>query len=1651
MVYPGWGYGPGTSRGRGKGLMMGNMHQVVAGSGLWEGNDPSETHIATRKSRDHKDFIGGFLREKKIFSPKDTGRKDTISVLEVKDCSDLKDQSKTNMPFHTLRKSTTDVEISTWCSQTLVQIIQQRRMQGDFYMPYVNLVECPPAVLRKVVVTIRDEMVQGKISYQLRSKMGTTRGVFHKRTKRWEIEAYEVAEVRIIYTKFLSAIRNRPEYKQYSAQVTVEDMKQVLISATRDMFERKMKEVNVVVELPFFDGNLKKKLDQIEFHQIGGSVENPKDPIKMVVKLTENTTNEEIQKWNLEVIVQLLRIWKAYNRFMLKVDDLTSVSAKDLRKMLCDVRDRLDINDIPSVQVRVVYTQTLYANMKEWEVNAYTMSERFSLLDALYQMKGISQSVQNMTNEALKKAILTETSAEWFISKPQGKDIIMPMSAIVTQDSLDGPDNTKLQIRKDSIVYPQQLSKDTDEEEVWKWSLRVLVDFLIKIHGVQDNDKKWDLMLTSAEDLRKQILVYLHRLKQDNNPVIHVSTITNPAFFSKDTKDWEIKQFDIEESRYIYTKHYAMVYNCLPPKEVMKLSRMDFFHELSYIRDEYMDSKKEFEINLSSMEDMEVEMGNLQPVTQNALKRKRTPLEPHEVFVTKNALCPYRKRNVITQFTGFYTNSDESWESSDSPCVPVLRKTTSDFTILTWKISIKKSVLQEAGVDLINLHQNDYTNRIFELRANMESETHIKATVPNYGFLMPNTRTSTIAVLSKEELVQSYSYLCYTVGITVPKGLSSLMSKADIVEEMHLIRALKLTGQCYYFDLLLEVVQSDRIDSQHNEVKRMLDAIEQRIKRLHNLDSSLAILSNKSSNKDKDLMVLEMDHISWDMNDDVIVRQVYGQAVKELSYQLQLDSTDDFSSFIEGLTYPEILRELLKVRNRYFRIYESFNNASETESTDSLDDNSTTEEQKHDSPMESQFQSFSQSQSDNREFITSDASEGMVITQEEDRSQAVHQITPKKPVGNRNILGSIPEQNTNTGSQVGGNIITPLKQTDHQQNHEGITFGRSATTVTAEDQDDSLDNNEDPYSGENHQAKQEITSFQEFGENQENLRGMDVMKVSRDNSKVSGSEISVKEIKKHFFFLRVKLATDKDSTHIPSLVQKFFKVLREVDSTFQILPFADVSKSKAFSDRDIITNEDQLPDEVAPLEKWIKGIEVDWNRKLNFSMRVTNSMPFKDLRATTKNWCKKNDCEFTFDNIFTEQIFRAGWLRGVHPRYHDRDAIKVALTQQYPVLKDRITIYPRMMWVHPGKGKKVIETDGLAIDGDFKYKTEILKALYAIRWTCTKYPKALFVPLKATRGCSLVHQVKFFNAHIEYLKNTYTKVIELRENFNFGSRQKPIWFTDWMENFSKNGAKVFDKAELFDHKCVRVIYHKNNEHAVQEIVAHLFSTISDLCGAVTAEQLLGDEQKYIDKKAYFRAESTYNRTCNELAEGIEIQETADDTNTNENSHSKKRANRNKSQDYAGAVKGNKKSTLGVNDTQQNEIAKEINQLKQMVDNNMKREEAFRREMDRRMGECVEDSKVQVQQHIDDHRTEVKALLQATVNTIDKKIERKEGEMVQQISALQQLIITTQKANTESTAQMILNSQAQLMESIASINTRNTPRDVELSSVRGVRG
>ena len=80
----------------------------------------------------------------------------------------------------------------------------------------------------------------------------------------------------------------------------------------------------------------------------------------------------------------------------------------------------------------------------------------------------------------------------------------------------------------------------------------------------------------------------------------------------------------------------------------------------------------------------------------------------------------------------------------------------------------------------------------------------------------------------------------------------------------------------------------------------------------------------------------------------------------------------------------------------------------------------------------------------------------------------------------------------------------------------------------------------------------------------------------------------------------------------------------------------------------LVTHEDHLPNDVKRIEKWIQGIEIDRLQKLNFSTRVSNSMPFKTLRETTMSWCKQNNCFFSLITLF-------------RPRYSFQVGLKVPI------------------------------------------------------------------------------------------------------------------------------------------------------------------------------------------------------------------------------------------------------------------------------------------------------------------------------------------------------------------------------------------------------
>ena len=62
--------------------------------------------------------------------------------------------------------------------------------------------------------------------------------------------------------------------------------------------------------------------------------------------------------------------------------------------------------------------------------------------------------------------------------------------------------------------------------------------------------------------------------------------------------------------------------------------------------------------------------------------------------------------------------------------------------------------------------------------------------------------------------------------------------------------------------------------------------------------------------------------------------------------------------------------------------------------------------------------------------------------------------------------------------------------------------------------------------------------------------------------------------------MRVSLDIDRKTTNVPSYAKKFFRILRQADSSIQLLPFINLN-----NDNDILTNDKDLPMQMEEVAK----------------------------------------------------------------------------------------------------------------------------------------------------------------------------------------------------------------------------------------------------------------------------------------------------------------------------------------------------------------------------------------------------------------------------------------------------------------------------------
>ena len=323
-------------------------------------------------------------------------------------------------------------------------------------------------------------------------------------------------------------------------------------------------------------------------------------------------------------------------------------------------------------------------------------------------------------------------------------------------------------------------------------------------------------------------------------------------------------------------------------------------------------------------------------------------------------------------------------------------------------------------------------------------------------------------------------------------------------------------------------------------------------------------------------------------------------------------------------------------------------------------------------------------------------------------------------------------------------------------------------------------------------------------------------------------KLKVVELERNDYWLHSKLHVHKER-HIPTLVKMLVRVLRKADPTMVLLPL-DVQNTN-----EMIENEDDVPEEENSLKKWIDIATIQPSRKFAFSMKVATTERPHIVKNRIFDWCGGQKHYVEFKRLDSANIFFAGWLYHIHPKYHNRDALRQWILDTKPIIPtESIHLVPQKVYklANDDKGSKVI-TRAIRVEASFEHREKIMKELYRLKWRQGPYKDALFVPNRATEKFTHDMQFQFFTKQNEYLNDIRQRVFRVKGAEwvidNLTSKKKTT-FKEWLLHTKVNDMKILDSVEIGNDHYVRLIYHKNQQRGVQLMMRNLHKMACDTFG-----------------------------------------------------------------------------------------------------------------------------------------------------------------------------------------------------------------------------
>ena len=508
---------------------------------------------------------------------------DSLQIVGVnKERKTLVEETNGNLLI-TLSQYTDDMTICSWPSQALVQIIHQVHPYRDEF-PMELYTKCNSQLLRRMVIDIRNDLMDTNSSESLNTKINKITGMFTMHTKIWEIFGYDREDLVDIYKEFQLA-QNEVMLHEVDG-MSSEEIQSLLFRGQDAMNDAEIEPINVHLVLPFSKENVLRQLQQIivkatKEHDLDNtSMENKKlsedeDDTLEFIKLEKDTTIATIATWSGYLLLSLLHEWHELQQEDFDEEYYMSIPSTQLRFHVVEVRNMLTKTDRIHVSIRKREVEIYSRATRDWEIEAWDSAD----LAIIYRRwcKCLGRKISLKKNNQMFHDLM-EMNEDMFAGRAREVKFSVQLNTnFTTCNKLLTKDDKGADEEPQTTELFATLSRSTQEYNICTWCNQSLITITAKFMNLYNIVTTHDLKTTKPTILRKYLInarKFLFLSKSDQKIR---SDVRNLGIFHPHIGDWEIDNMSeadmnlvLQTAETITEERKQMIANC----SIIELRRM---------------------------------------------------------------------------------------------------------------------------------------------------------------------------------------------------------------------------------------------------------------------------------------------------------------------------------------------------------------------------------------------------------------------------------------------------------------------------------------------------------------------------------------------------------------------------------------------------------------------------------------------------------------------------------------------------------------------------------------------------------------------------------------------------------------------------------------------------------------------------------------------------------------------------------------------------------------------------------------------------------------------------------------------------------------------------------------------------------------------